>query len=128
MFSRKIISVVDDDVCVRGAIESLLESSGFDVLAFASAEEFLNSGRIDHTSCLVTDLRMPGLTGLDLQKRLAAEGTSPPVIFITAFATERTRNQAIDAGAVGFLDKPFSDQALIDCINTALSQERPNLG
>ena len=122
MHSKTIISVVDDDAFVRGAIESLLQSLGFDVLAFASAEEFLKSGRIDDTSCLVTDFRMPGLTGLDLQKRLAAEGTSPPVIFITAFATEKTRNQAIDAGAVGFLDKPFSDQALIDCINTALSQ------
>ena len=122
-----MICVIDDDAFVRNATESLLLSLGFEVFAFESADAFLDSGRVNGTSCLITDVRMPGLSGLCLQKRLVADGTPLPVIFITAFATEQTRKQAMEGGAVGFLLKPFSESALIDCIETALKWWRKPL-
>ena len=115
-----MISIVDDDVFVRQATENLLLSLGFGVVTFASAEEFLESGRADDTSCLIADVRMSGLTGLDLQQRLINDGKRLPIIFITAFFSERARIQALEAGAVGFLSKPFGEESLIECVSRAL--------
>jgi FixJ family two-component response regulator len=97
-----------------------LQSLGFSVTAFASAEAFLESGLADDTSCLITDLQMPGLTGLDLQKRLIEGGKRLPIIFITAFFSENARKQALEYGAFGFLSKPFGDESLLECLNRAL--------
>ena len=115
------ISIIDDDQVVREATGDLVQSLGFEVATFESAERFLESGRLAETSCLITDLQMPGLSGLDLQGRLIAEGQRIPVIFITAFPEERFRRRAMNAGAVGFLSKPFDEEALLDCLDTALN-------
>ena len=113
------ISIIDDDQVVREATGDLVQSLGYEVATFESAERFLEPGRLAETSCLITDLQMPGLSGLDLQSRLIAEGQRIPVIFITAFPEERFRRRAMNAGAVGFLSKPFDEEALIDCLDTA---------
>jgi len=120
-----VISIVDDDAFVRRATENLLLSLGFEVVTFESAEEFLESGRIGDTSCLIVDVQMPGSTGLDLQQRLIDLGKRVPTIFITAFFSERARTQALEAGAVGFLRKPFGEDSLIECLSRAL--EGPKL-
>ena len=120
MNSRSVISVVDDDAFVRQATENLLHSLGFNVATFPSAEAFLESGFAEDTSCLITDLQMPGLTGLDLQKRLIESGKRTPIIFITAFFSESALEQALDGGAIAFLSKPFGDESLLECLNKAL--------
>jgi len=117
-----MISVVDDDEFVRQATANLLNSYGFEVAAFSSAEDFLTSKSVDDTQCLITDVQMPGMTGIELQDRLIAQGHSLPVIFITAFPEMRARAQALAAGAVGFLAKPFDDRNLISCLNEALAR------
>ena len=114
------ISIIDDDEVVREATGDLVQSLGYEVLTFESAERFLESGRLAETSCLITDLHMPGLSGLDLQSRLITEGQRIPVIFITAFPEERFRRHAMNAGAVGFLSKPFDEESLIRYLETAL--------
>jgi FixJ family two-component response regulator len=106
---------------VREATGDLVQSLGYEVLTFESAERFLDSGCLAETSCLITDLQMPGLSGLDLQSQLIAEGQHIPVIFVTAFPEERSRRRAMNAGAVGFLSKPFDEGSLIDCLHTALN-------
>ena len=120
---RKVpmISIVDDDISVRESTKELVESLGYEALTFASAEEFLGSQRVRDTSCLITDLQMRGLSGIDLQRRLVDEGLGIPTIFITAFPDEKTRSHALNAGAIGFLSKPFSDEALIHHLNAALA-------
>jgi FixJ family two-component response regulator len=128
MSTEAMISIVDDDAFVRHATENLLLSLGFGVITFASAEEFLESGRADDTSCLITDMRMPGLTGLELQQRLIEEGKRLPVIFITAFFTESLRAQALAAGAVGFLSKPYGEASLIECLDRALAGRSASIG
>ena len=115
-----MITIVDDDDFVRESLRDLVESLGYAVSTFESAERFLESGRLAETSCLITDLQMPGLSGLDLQGRLIAEGQRIPVIFITAFPEERFRRRAMNAGAVGFLSKPFDEESLIRYLETAL--------
>ena len=115
-----VISIVDDDQSVRKAISALVRSLGYAVATFASAEDFLVSGRVDDTSCLITDVQMPGLSGVELQSRLIAEGRPMPIIGITARPEESSRTQMLEAGAVGFLSKPFDDECLIDCLTTAL--------
>lgn len=115
-----MISIVDDDESVREATKGLLEARGYSAEAFSGAEEFLQSGHVDETSCLITDVRMPGLTGIELQRRLLDIGHRIPVIFITARQDERTRLQALQAGACGFLSKPFSEEGLIQCLVAAL--------
>jgi FixJ family two-component response regulator len=115
-----MISVVDDDQSMRDATSRLVRSLGFAVATFASAEAFLESDRIEDTSCLITDVQMPGLSGVDLQNRLIADGRLMPIIGVTAFPEESIRTQMLEAGAVGFLSKPFNDECLIDCIATAL--------
>jgi len=115
-----VICIVDDDESVREATKGLLEARGYSAEAFSGAEEFLQSGHVEDTLCLITDVRMPGLTGIELQRRLLDIGHRIPVIFITAMEDERTRLQALKAGAYGFLSKPFSEEGLIQCLVAAL--------
>jgi FixJ family two-component response regulator len=117
-----VISIVDDDAAVREATKILVRSLGYSAQAFASAEEYLCSGLAGGSSCLITDLRMPGMSGADLQEHLIADGNATPVIFISASSDEQIRARVLDAGAVGFLRKPFNEQSLIDCLNKALGE------
>ena len=114
------IAIVDDDEAVREATKTLVPSLGYNASMFASAEEFLNSEQFSNTSCLITDLQMPGLSGLDLQDRLLAQGHHIPIIFLTAYPEENVRIRAMKAGAVGFLSKPCNDEHLLGCIKKAL--------
>jgi FixJ family two-component response regulator len=114
------ISIVDDDPSIRDAMESLVCFLGYRAVTFASAEEYLESDSLRQTSCLILDMQMPGLNGLELQNRLISEGPPPPIIFITALPCERIRNCALAAGAVGFLPKPFREDALVRLISAAL--------
>ena len=116
----KLLAIVDDDDSMRGALQGLLKAVGLPAVAFASAEEFLKSGQQHHTSCLITDIRMPGMSGLELQARLNAERCRIPTIFITAHGDAKMRMQALRAGAVEFMAKPFDDDALIDSVRAAL--------
>jgi FixJ family two-component response regulator len=115
-----LISIVDDDESMRESTKGLVRSLGYQAAAFASAEEFLQSERVDDTSCLIADVQMPGLSGIDLQSWLIARGVRMPTIFITAFPEEATRLRAMRAGAVGYLAKPFSEESLLKCLDTAL--------
>ena len=115
-----MISIVDDDESMRESTKGLVRSLGYQAAAFASAEEFLQSERVDDTSCLIADVQMPGLSGIDLQSWLIARGVRMPTIFITAFPEEATRLRAMRAGAVGYLAKPFSEESLLKCLDTAL--------
>jgi FixJ family two-component response regulator len=119
---RKVqsIAIVDDDEDVRTAVHAVLKSAGLLPLSFASAEEFLGSGQCSETACLVSDIQMPGMNGLDLQARLTEDGCKIPIIFITAYGDTRTRMRAMNAGALDFLEKPFDDNVLLDRIRTAL--------
>jgi FixJ family two-component response regulator len=121
-----IISIIDDDESMRCAVKSLVTSLGFDACTFASAEKFLQSPHLDDTSCLITDLQMPGLSGVELQKSLLAQGRRIPIIFMTAFPEERMRARAIETGALGFLSKPFDSQTLINLIDKAVETGRKN--
>jgi FixJ family two-component response regulator len=115
-----LISIVDDDQLARDGIRELIESLGYNAVAFASAEHFLQSGVIAHTTCMIVDLQMPGLNGLELQEALRAKGYHTPVIVITAFPNETRRKRALDGGAVGFLSKPFDEASLISCLTAAI--------
>jgi FixJ family two-component response regulator len=114
-----MISIVDDDKSVRESANSLIRSLGYATATFASGEEFLESGCLSDTECLVADVRMPGMSGVDLQSRLIANGNRTPIIFVTATPDERTRERALSAGALGFLTKPFSVESLITCLDRA---------
>lgn len=116
-----IISIVDDDGSVREAIESLMKSVGYIAEAFPSAGDFLTSGRLDDTGCLILDVQMPGMTGLELQDHLIASKSRIPIIFISAHCDAESRARALEAGAVGFLQKPFSEDALLNAINSSLA-------
>ena len=120
-----IISIVDDDESVREATNALVRSLGYAAATFSSAEEFLSSDRVRATSCVIADVQMPGLSGIDLQHRLLGEGVQVPIIFVTAFPDERTRQRALDAGAIDFLSKPWSDEQLISCLDMALGSAQP---
>ena len=115
-----MISIVDDDEAVRESIAELIRSLGYIVTTFASAEDYLRSDRVLVTTCLIADVQMPGMSGVELQERLIAGGCNTPTIFMTAFRNERLRARSLSAGAIGFLDKPFSDASLIECLNKAL--------
>ena len=115
-----LISVIDDDMAVRNSTKTLLRSLGYSVATFASAEEFLNSDQVSDTSCVITDVRMSGMSGLDLQSRLKARGDRMPVIFMTAFPEAKVQEQALAGGAHGFLVKPYREQLLIDYVESAL--------
>ena len=119
---NQLVAIVDDDDSVRGTLQELLRSAGFPSLAFESAEAFLGSGHQQETACLITDIRMPGMSGLELQARLNAERCRIPTIFITAHGDEEMRFQALRAGAVEFLPKPFDDEVLIESIRAALNR------
>jgi FixJ family two-component response regulator len=117
-----LISIVDDDSVVRGAIESLVTALGFLACTFPSAEAFLQSQLVAETSCLISDVQLPGTSGIELRDRLADLGFSIPTIFITAYPNDAVRARVLDAGAVCFLEKPFDGQSLIQCIDNALDR------
>jgi FixJ family two-component response regulator len=116
----KLVAIVDDDDSMRNALDGLLKAVGFPARAFASAEEFLKSGQQHQTSCLIADIRMPGMSGLELQAQLNAERCKIPIIFITAHGDAKMRMQALRAGAVEFLSKPFDEEALLESVRSAL--------
>jgi FixJ family two-component response regulator len=111
---------VDDDEAIREALEMLLESAGFEVEVFASAQQLLGSSRLSEVACLIADVRMPGMTGLQLQHHLAATGPRIPIVFITAHGDDVARARALRAGAAAFLLKPFTEQALLDAVQAAI--------
>ena len=115
-----MVAIVDDDESVRSALQGLMKAEGLPALSFASAEEFLGSGQQHDTACLIADIRMPGMSGLELQAKLNADHCRIPMIFITAHGDAKMRMQALRAGAVEFLAKPFDDEALIDSVRAAL--------
>jgi FixJ family two-component response regulator len=119
-----LISIVDDDDSVRESLSGLIRSVGFDVRVFASAEAFLNSRGRSDTDCVILDMRMPGMSGLELQRRLAGEQFFVPVIFITAHGDEEARARALKGGAVEYLLKPFSEEALLRAIDAALNSDK----
>jgi FixJ family two-component response regulator len=115
-----LISIVDDDDSLRGSLENLIRSAGFRAQGFSSAEAFLGSNKMQEATCLILDVRMPGMSGFDLQRQLAAVASHLPIIFISAHADDDPQAQALAAGAVAFLYKPFYEEELLNAINTAL--------
>ena len=115
-----LVAIVDDDDSMRSALQGLLKAVGLPARAFASAEEFLESGQQHQTSCLIADIRMPGMSGLELQAKLNAERCRIPIIFITAHGDAKMRMQALRAGAVEFLSKPFDEEVLLESVRAAL--------
>jgi FixJ family two-component response regulator len=120
MSGSQLVAIVDDDRSVQCALKDLMESAGLSAWSFASAEEFLESDQRTQTACLVTDIRMPGMSGLDLQAKLNAEGSRIPIIFITAHGNSKAKVQAMAAGALEFLSKPFDDDVLLEKVRAAL--------
>jgi FixJ family two-component response regulator len=123
-----VISVIDDDASVRAATNNLLGSHGYAVQMFASAEEFLQSAQLKDLSCVIADVQMPAMSGLDLLTHMRTQGYEASFIFITAFPDESVRARALKAGAVCFLAKPFAAPALISCVETALRRHRCRTG
>jgi FixJ family two-component response regulator len=119
----QVISVIDDDPSVRAAADNLLSSHGYEVRTFASAEAFLPSAPHDDSSCIVADVQMPGMSGLDLLVAVRSCGNQTPFIFITAFSDPSVRIRAQKAGAAGFLEKPFASSVLIQCIEAVLNRK-----
>ncbi len=115
-----MVAIVDDDDLMRSALQGLLKAVGLPAQAFASAEEFLKSGQQHQVRCLISDIRMPGMSGIELQAHLNAERCKIPIIFITAHGDEKMRMQALRAGAVEFMAKPFDDEALLESVRAAL--------
>jgi FixJ family two-component response regulator len=115
-----LVAIVDDDESVRSALQGLMNEVGFAALAFGCAEEFLKSGEQHHTACLIADIRLPGMSGLELQSHLNGDHHRIPILFITAHGDENMRMQALRAGAVEFLTKPFDDKVLLDSVRAAL--------
>jgi len=115
-----LVAIVDDDRSVQGALKDLMESAGLPARCFRSAEEFLEADERNQTACLIVDIRMPGMSGLDLQAKLKAEGARIPMIFITAHDDSKVKMQAMRAGAVEFLSKPFNDEVLLKKIRAAV--------
>lgn len=114
-----LIAIIDDDESIRAAIETLIRSAGYETAAFASATDYLRSGRVAETACVICDVFMPGLTGLDLQRLLAADGHRTPMIFVSGALDERIRKRAIADGAIAFLNKPLDSGDLLDCVQAA---------
>jgi FixJ family two-component response regulator len=115
-----LVAILDDDELIRSALQGLLKAVGLPTQAFSSAEEFLNSGQHHQIACLITDIRMPGMSGLELQAKLNADRCRIPIIFITGHGDEKMRMQALRAGAVEFLAKPFDDEILLERVRAAL--------
>ena len=117
----KVVAIVDDDELIRESLRGLMKAAGFPAVTFASGEEFLNSGEQENIACLIVDIRMQGMSGLELQSKLSKDDRRIPIIFITAHDDENTRMQALRAGAVKFLTKPVDKGVLIDSVRTALN-------
>src|SRR5262245_120934 len=122
--STPLVVIVDDDESIRESIQSLIRSVGFRTEAFPSAEELLDSDLLHETNCLILDVRMEGMSGLELQQRLKKMGSKIPIIFITAHYNEKLRTEALIAGAIEFLSKPFHEEALLDSVNLALKRSK----
>ena len=120
MSEAPLIAIVDDDALARDGIRELVASLGYEAVTFSSAEHFLGSSVIRETTCLITDLQMQGRNGLELQEALRSQGYCTPVILVTAYPNEQHRRRALDNGAVGFLNKPFDERSLIQCLTTAI--------
>jgi FixJ family two-component response regulator len=116
-----LISIIDDDDALRSSLENLIRSVGWQAQAFSSAEAFLRSNQMHETCCLILDVRMPGMSGLELQRHLVVANSHTPIIFITAHEDDDRRRQALEAGAVAFLHKPFYEDELLNAINAALN-------
>jgi FixJ family two-component response regulator len=117
----RMVAIVDDDELVRVSLQGLMKAAGFFAQAFESAEDFLNSGQQERTGCLIADIRMPGMSGLELQSKLHQEHYRIPIVFITAQGDEKLRLQALRAGAVEFLTKPFDDDVLLENVRAAMN-------
>jgi FixJ family two-component response regulator len=117
-----LVAIVDDDASVRATTDSLVRSLGYAVDTFGSADEFLRSKRVDDFSCVVADVQMPGMSGVDLQAHLLTRGNHVPFIFITAFPEERVRAHVLGAGAIGYLTKPFDGDSLVQCLQIAVKE------
>ncbi|HMF22551.1 MAG TPA: response regulator [Pseudolabrys sp.] len=115
-----MIAIIDDDEFMLDAVRNLVRSLGYSAAAFSSAEDYLRSDYVRGSACVITDLQMPGMSGVDLQDRLIADGFRTPMIFMTAYFDEKARKRVLDSGAFGFLNKPFDDECLIKCIDEAL--------
>jgi FixJ family two-component response regulator len=122
--SSPIIAAVDDDFRVRESIQSLFESAGYNLALFASADDFLGSGMLPEAACVITDVRMPGTDGIELQRRIRKQCPVLPVIFISAHVSEETRQRALAEGAIEFLYKPFDAAELLEVVQAALSRSR----
>ena len=122
MAKQRVISIIDDDASVRDATARLVRSLGYRAATFSSAEEYLQSDRSHDSSCLITDLHMPGMSGAELQSRLIADGQRTPMIFMTAYFEEKVRDRLLQAGASGFLRKPFAEETLVACLEKALEE------
>lgn len=120
---KPVIYIVDDDKSVRRALKRLMTSAGFEAETFGSAEEFLSSGHQDKPGCLVLDVRMAGMSGIELQKHLATSGSKVPIIFISAHEDSRARRSAMEAGAIAFLQKPFDDHELLNAVCAGFQQK-----
>ena len=124
MKHKSLIAVVDDDQSVREGLENLISSVGFEVKLFASAEDFLDSDTPLQTDCAILDVRLPGISGLELQQRLLDDGQSIPIIIITAQGDDQTQDEAVAAGAIAFLKKPFKEEALLAALESALNRNK----
>jgi FixJ family two-component response regulator len=120
----RVVCIIDDDESLRRSVRNLLTSSGFRVATFASADAFLQSGQCENTGCLVLDLRLDGMGGLDLRRHLGATGSRIPVVILTAHGDDEARQQSLQEGAVAFFRKPFRAAALLDAVRTALHSRR----
>jgi FixJ family two-component response regulator len=118
----QIVSIIDDDASVRAGMESLVMSLGFVARVFESAEEFLRSSRVEDTSCLITDVQMPGMSGLELQSQLISQGVAVPIILITGFPEQSARERALAAGALAYLEKPFDGGAMASLLRGVLAE------
>ena len=123
MSPAALISIVDDDDSLRNSLNNLIRSVGFRAQGFSSAEAFLNSSELHDTACLILDVRMPGMSGLDLQRQLVAANSPIPIVFITSHGDDDARARALEAGAVAFLDKPFREEAPLTAIESALNHK-----
>jgi FixJ family two-component response regulator len=120
MFAAPLISIVDDDDSLRNSLNNLLRSLGFRTEGFSSGEDFLNSNHLHDTDCLILDVRMPGMSGLNLQHHLANANLRLPIVFITSHSDDEARRRALDSGAVAFLYKPCREETLVEAIDSAL--------
>jgi FixJ family two-component response regulator len=119
---KPLISIVDDDELIRDAATGLIKSLGYNAVAFASAEDFLSSRQLSQTACLIADINMPEMSGLDLHRELSASGKPIPTVLITAYPDDGVRKRALSAGVIGYLTKPFEEEDLLACVRSALTR------